>query len=328
MILVTGASGFVGQHLVQYLSAQGKPVRALYNSHPPKDELLLLPNISWMQCDLLDVYAVEAAMEGIEDIYHCAAVVSFAPGDKQRMLHFNVEATANIVNEAIARNVRKILYVSSIASLGRNAAGKEITEEEEWQESKHNSIYSLSKYNAELEIWRGIGEGLDAVIINPGIILGEGNWDEGSARLIKVVYNEFPFYTEGINGWVDVKDVVALAHRLMNSDISAERFIVSAGNFSYKDIFTRMAEAMGRKPPYIKANALMTGIVWRWNWLRNRLFGSKITVTKETARTANHLNYYNNNKLFSFLPGFQYTPMQDTINRMATSFLSFNDIKN
>lgn len=327
MILVTGASGFVGQHLVQYLSAQGKPVRALYNSHPPKDELIQLPNISWMQCDLLDVYAVEAAMEGVEDIYHCAAVVSFAPGDKQHMLHFNVEATANIVNEAITRNVRKILYVSSIASLGRNATGKEITEEEEWQESKHNSVYSLSKYNAELEIWRGIGEGLDAVIINPGIILGEGNWDEGSARLIRVVYNEFPFYTEGINGWVDVKDVVTIAYKLMNSDISAERFIVSAGNYGYKDIFTQMAIAMGRKPPHIKATALMTGMVWRWNWLRNRLFGSKITVTKETARTATHRNYYNNSKLSVFLPGFQYTPIQDTINRMARSFLSFHDIK-
>ena len=161
-----------------------------------------------MQCDLLDIYEVEEAMQGITDVYHCAAIVSFQPADKEKMLHFNVESTANIVNEALEQDIRKLVFVSSVAALGRSEVTKEITEEEQWEESKYNSRYGLSKHMAEMEVWRGIGEGLNAVIVNPGIILGEGNWDEGSARLMKVVYKEFPFYTQGINGWVDVKDVV------------------------------------------------------------------------------------------------------------------------
>lgn len=245
--LVTGASGFLGRHLIRYLSDKGHQVRALYNNNNPNDDLRSLPNVKWEKYDLLDIYDVETAMQEVSDIYHCAAIVSFHPKDKERMLHFNIESTANIVNQAVEQGIRKLAYISSIASLGRNIATNEITEEEQWEESKYNSVYSLSKHSAELEVWRGNGEGLDTIIVNPGIILGEGNWDEGSARLIKVAYEEFPFYTKGINGWVDVHDVVRATYELMQSDISAERFILCEGSHAYIDVFNQMADSPGEK---------------------------------------------------------------------------------
>ncbi|HRO41609.1 MAG TPA: NAD-dependent epimerase/dehydratase family protein [Flavipsychrobacter sp.] len=326
MILVTGASGFLGQHLVELLSRQGKKVRALYNRNQPSESLQQLPHISWQQCDLLDVYDVEEAMQGIAKVYHCAAVVSFHPREKEKMLHFNLESTANIVNEALLQNIQKLVFVSSIAALGRSEEGnKEITEEEQWEESKYNSRYGLSKHLAELEIWRAAGEGLNVVIVNPGIILGEGNWNEGSARLMKVVNNEFPFYTEGINAWVDVKDVVNIMTLLMESNIQNERFILSAGNFSYKEVFTEMANALGKKPPHIKAGKLLTSLVWRWSMIKSNLFGETATITKETASTAQKKAFYNNGKLSEFLPHFQYASLQTTIRRMAKRFTDENN---
>lgn len=322
MILVTGASGFVGQHLVKMLSAKRQPVRALYNSTPPTAALLALPEITWQQCDLLDIYEVEQAMNGVQDVYHCAGIVSFNPKDRAHVMHFNIESTANIVNEALVQGIRKMVYVSSVAALGRSEEKKDITEEEQWEESKYNSAYGQSKYLAESEVWRGIAEGLNAVVVNPSTILGEGDWDKGSARLIKVVYNEFPFYTEGITGWVDVEDVVKVMYLLMQSDISEERFIVSEGNHAFREVFTMMANALNRKPPYIAASKWMSGLVWRWNMLRNLLFGKQITVTKETAAIANKQSYFNNSKLKAALPYFSYTPLQETITRMAKAYMA------
>lgn len=329
MILVTGASGFLGQHLVQHLSATGMNVRALYRKHAPQPELLALRGVSWVQCDLLDVMALEEAMNGVTEVYHCAAIVSFHPGEKDAMMHFNIEATANVVNEALGQNVRKLLFVSSVAALGRSEAVQtEISEEEQWEESRYNSRYGLSKHLAELEVWRGAGEGLSTVIVNPGIILGEpfsvqgesNGWDQGSARLMKVVDKEFPFYTGGVNAWVDVKDVVRAMVNLMTSDIQDERFILSAGNYAYREVFTEMAKALDKKPPHIKAGKLLSGLVWRWSMFRSRLFGETATITRETARTAQREVHYNNSKLLQFLPEFQYTKLPDTIARMAQAF--------
>jgi dihydroflavonol-4-reductase len=321
MILVTGASGFVGQHLVRLLSSKGMKVRALYNNTPPGKNLIGLEGVHWVKCDLLDVYDVEEAIQDIVEIYHCAGIVSFDPSDKEQLLHFNVESTANLVNQALEQSIRKFIFISSVAALGRSEdEHTEITEEEQWEESKYNSAYGLSKHLAEMEVWRGIGEGLNAAIVNPATILGTGDWDKGSARLIKVVDREFPFYTMGVTAWVDVNDVVNAAYLLMNSDIEAERFIISAGNYSFREIFTQMAHALGRKPPHIKANALIAGLVWRWNALRKALTGRTVTVTKETARTAQRTSTYSNKKFLEYFPQFTYTPIHQTIADMAREY--------
>ncbi|MES2701942.1 MAG: NAD-dependent epimerase/dehydratase family protein [Bacteroidota bacterium] len=321
MILVTGGSGFLGGHLVRHLSAQGLRVRALYYANPPAKDLAALPNVTWMQCDLLDVFAVETAMEGITDVYHCAGMVSFEPAKREEMLHFNPESTANIVNEALVRSIRKMVYVSSVAAIGRTGdPAVEITEEAEWGESRYNSAYGLSKYLAETEVWRGIGEGLDAAIVNPGIILGPCDSSGTPAGLMRLAYREFPFYTQGVTSWVDVADVVAAMVLLMGSAVSEERFILSAGNSSFKEVLSQMATALGKKPPRYKASSFMTGIVWRLSTLQGRLTGSNALITKETASNANSFSYYNNSKFTAAFPSFTYQPMAETIMRMARSF--------
>lgn len=321
MILITGANGFLGQHLLRAVAGKGVPVRALYNRREPDAALRNLPGVEWMQADLLDIYSAEAAMAGITHIYHCAAIVSFDAARRDELIRANSDSTCNLVNAALDADAAKLLHVSSVAAIGRDERIKApVTEAGEWVESKLNSAYAISKYGAEMEVWRGMAEGLDAVIINPGIILGEGDWNEGSAHLMQVADGEFPYYTSGINSFVDVADVVKAALALMHSDISEERFIVSAGNFAYKEIFTLMAEALGKKPPHIAAGPALSAAVWRWQALLKTVTGKEPSVTRETARTAQAQCFYDNSKLLKALPGFTYTPMPETITRMATAY--------
>lgn len=321
MVLVTGASGFLGQHLVRYLSAHGVSTRAVYYKHEPAGDLKNLPNTEWVCCDLLDVVGVAEIMSGITDVYHCAGIVSFDPRRRDEILHFNTESTANIVNQALEQGIRKMVYVSSVAALGRTGdAKKEITEDEEWVESPYNSGYGISKFLAETEVWRGIGEGLNAVIVNPGIILGETTGHDLSAQLMKMAYREFPFYTKGVTSFVDIDDVVKAMVQLMGSGIDSRRFIISGGNFGFREIFNLMAGALNKKPPRYAATPVMTGIAWRLNRLRTNLSGKRSLITKETAINSNTRSFYNNTSLIKALPGFSYTPIGHTIDRMARSF--------
>jgi nucleoside-diphosphate-sugar epimerase len=322
MILVTGASGFLGQHLVRYLSAQGVKARAMYNAHEPSPELKGLAGVEWVRCDLLDVFAVEEAMQDITHVYHLAGIVSFQPQQHEAMLHFNPESTANIVNQCLEQGITKLVHVSSVAALGRTGdTKKEITEEEEFTDSKNNSVYGLSKYLAETEVWRGIGEGLNAVIVNPGIILGETTMHDLSSQLMKLAWKEFPFYTSGITAWVDADDVVKIMARLMASDIDAQRFILSCGNFQYRELFSLMAQALNKRPPRYPASSLMTSIAWRLAHLQSLLTGKRSLITKEMANNGSVRSNYSNSKLLAAFPDLSYTPIRQTVDHMARSFI-------
>ena len=321
MILVTGGTGLLGSHLIRALVAAGKPVRALYRQEPLPQLEDLSGRIEWVPGDILDVSALEDAMAGVTQVYHCAAVVSFQAGDKDRLLKVNVEGTANVVNMALDAGVKKLLFVSSVAAIGRARAGVAINEECEWEDSRNNSRYSVSKFLGEMEIWRGIAEGLEAVIINPSVILGGGFWKDGSGALFKNAWKEFPFYTQGVNGFVDVEDVVLAMIRLMDSDISGERFIISADNWNYQQLFTIMAEELGRKPPHIAVRPWMAELIWRLEKVKGMITGKRPLLTKETAHTAQMKVYYENRKVLNALPGFRFRPLQDTIKRIAAAYL-------
>lgn len=320
MILVTGGTGLLGSHLIRSLVAAGKPVRALYRKQPAAALQDIQHKIEWVKCDILDVIELEQAMEGIEQVYHCAGVVSFTPGNND-LRQVNVEGTANVVNLALDAGVKKLVHVSSVAALGRVKDGIHISEESEWEQSKHNSKYSISKYEGEMEVWRGIAEGLPAVIVNPSIILGAGNWSEGSSALFRNAYKEFPYYTNGVNGFVDVRDVVKAMMLLMDSPITEERFILSADNWSYKELFTAMAKAMNKKPPAKEATPFMSGIVWRVEKLKHLFGGKSPLITKETAHTAQLKVYYKNDKIRECLPGFNFRPLATTIEELSRQFL-------
>lgn len=319
-VLVTGASGLVGSHLVKQLLNNGYQVKALYRTEIP-----IIPGserVSWVQGDILDVVTLGEIMRDVKQVYHCAAMVSYNQKKKHELFNTNVDGTANVVNAALDAGVMKLCFVSSVAALGRTKDGSGINEKINWSEESNVSNYGKSKYLAEVEVWRGIGEGLQAVIVNPTIILGAGKWNDSSTKIFKTAYDEFPWYTEGITGFVDVRDVVKAMLWLMQSSISGERFLLNAENRKFKDIFTLAAHGFSKKAPHKKVSRFAAAVVWRTEALKAKFTGEEPLLTEETAEAAQSVRMYDNSKLMKYLPSFAYTPVEETIKRVC------NELKN
>ena len=326
MILVTGATGLVGSYLLYDLLKSDEPIRALLYNQKSLDRTRgifeslggdapkMLERIEWIKGDVLDVMLLAEAMKGIKKVYHCAAIVSFEPADHDNMMKINVEGTANVVNAALEAGVEKLCHVSSVAALGRTENSDVIDEKSQFKTNRYNSKYSLSKHLAEREVWRGTAEGLNSVIVNPSIILGYGHPDKGSTKMFTTIYKNSLFYGQGINGFVGVEDVVRAMIGLMESEVVNERFVVSTGDFSYRDIFSMIARGFGKAEPKLPVPAPILEVVWWFEWLRSKLTGSKPLITQETARTSKGNYLYPSNKLKQTL-NFEYTPMEETINR-------------
>lgn len=315
MVLVTGASGLLGSALIKKLVEQGEQVRAIYRAGVPAIEQG--DKVEWVKGDIQDILSLEDALEGIDAVYHCAGMVSFNPKNKQQLHKINVEGTANVVNACLEKGVSKLLYVSSVAALGRIREDEPINETMQWTEETSNSEYGKSKFLGEMEVWRGIGEGLKAVIVNPVIILGESDWEKGSTEIFKTIYDEFPWYTDGISGFVDVQDVVRAMSNLMRSDVVSQRFIISGVNISYHSLFNKIAAAFGKKAPHKKVTPFIAAVVWRMEAIKGMFTGKAPMLTKETARTAQAKVNFDNSKLLKYLPEFNYTPIDDTVKRVC-----------
>lgn len=302
----------VGKELIAQLLAKGETVRAIYNKTP-----LSQVGIEQIQCNILDVMGLEEAMKGITQVFHCAAIVTFNPSRRKEMFKVNIEGTANVVNAALDAGVKKLVHVSSVAALGRIREQEPITELMNWTEETSNSNYGKSKYFAELEVWRGIAEGLEAVLVNPTIILGNGNWNDGSTKIFQTAYNEFPWYANGTTGFVDVKDVAKAMIQLMESPISGERFILSAETKSYKEVLIQIANNFGKKPPYKEVTPFLSGLVWRLEAIKQFFTKKEPLITKETAKTALAKVTFDNSKLPKFISNWKYTPVEETIKRVC-----------
>lgn len=318
MILVTGGSGLVGRELIVQLLAQGKPVKAIYNKTLIQG--ISDSNLHLVQCDILDVIALEEIMKDVDEVYHCAGFISYNPKDNSKLYKINVEGTANIVNACLDANVKKLVHVSSIAAIGRPADANGLTDETmDWSLSSNKNNYGRSKYMGELEVWRGIAEGLQAVIINPSLILGPGDWNEGSTSIFKSVHNEFPWYTNGVTGFVDVRDVARSMIVLMQSDISAQRFIISAENANFKNVFDMIADAFKKKKSWRKVTPFLAAVVWRLEAIKSFFTGKPPIVTKQTAASAMSVQKFDNSKLLKYLPSFNYHPLAQTITYTCTA---------
>ena len=309
MILVTGGSGLLGKTVIQKLLDSGETIRSLERNTSIG---IHHPNLQIFKSDVLDVIGLEEAMTGISKVYHVAGLVSFLPSDEANMIKVNVEGTANVVNAAIKAGVEKLLHVSSVAALGR-IRNEIVNESAQWTEEANNSNYGRTKYYGELEVWRGIAEGLNAVIVNPSIILGPADWNTGSTRMFKHAYEEFPWYTNGTTGVVDVRDVADIMISLMNGPVQSEKFIVSGHNVSYKELFTSMAVAFNKKPPHKAVTPFLAKIVTQVEKLKSFISGKPPLLTPETANTALAKIEYDSKKLLEYLPGFQYRTLEDTI---------------
>ena len=333
MNLITGATGLIGSHVAYRLLIEEKPVFAIKQStsdinktkklfsYYTADYENLFKKIKWIEADISDIYSLIDVLEGIEVVYHCAGFVSFDKKDIKRLYKINDEGTANIVNACLEKRIKMLCHVSSIATLQNPDITKNIDESVYWKFSPNASDYAISKYNGEREVWRGMEEGLNAVIVNPSIIIGPGNWNKGSTAIFKNIYRQFPWYSTGTTGFVDVRDVADAMVALMKSNISAERFILSGHNESYQNLFNCIADTFHKKRPSKKVTPFLARIVAFLESIKSGITGKEALITRETAATAMAHVKFDNSKLKQFLPGFNYRSLEETVQYTCNELL-------
>jgi len=334
MIFVTGGTGLVGAHTLLNLTKKGKPFKALRRNTSSLricegvfshyNELASFSQINWVYGDINDISSLEENIKGCDYIIHCAGFVSFCSSDLELLKKINIEGTANIMNIALSSRVKKLAYVSSVATLGVD--NNDITSEKNnFIFSDSNTNYALTKYYAEQEVWRAIAEGLDAVIVNPSVILGPGDWSKGSSQIFQKIYNGLHFYTTGGTGYVDVKDVAESLVRLLFSDIKNERFIVSSENVKHRYLFDMIADKFSKPKASIKVTPLLKELAWRGELIKSFFTGRKPLLTKETARNAMKIRKYSNKKISQEL-NFVFTDLHLTVKKYCNWYI--NHIEN
>lgn len=317
-VLITGATGLLGSHLLIDLSSSEDEIIAIYRDTVTKDEVLTLfkyynvedrwERINWQKADILDVDRLCELTENIDQVYHSAALVSFDPSDAKKLYEINVIGTRNIVNAALLNNVGKFLHVSSTAAIGKTGNHELCTESTNWNNSEDHGFYAESKYSSENEVWRAIEEGMDAVIVNPSVIIGPGDPKKSSGTLFSTIADGLAYYTKGANAFVDVRDVTSIMCQLMNSEIKTERFLTIGENLSFYEIFGLIADEMGKKKPSKEASKLMTGIAWRVLKIGSFFTGKSPKVTAHSAKSSHNITRFSNQKIIDSI-GFEFTPI-------------------
>ncbi|MCF7568396.1 NAD-dependent epimerase/dehydratase family protein [Sabulilitoribacter arenilitoris] len=332
MILVTGGTGLVGAHLLFKLIKNGETVRAIYRTERKLNNVKnvfscytenyesLFKSIKWVKADILDIPLLSNAFKGVSYVYHCAAFVSFEPNKYQLLRRTNIEGTANIVNLCISNNIKKLCYVSSIATTGNTTNNEPITENTEWNPEDDNSVYAITKYGAEMEVWRATQEGLNVVIVNPGLILGAGIWHYGTGSLFKKAHKGLKYFTSGTVGLVSVGDVVSIMVKLMNSPIKNERFILVAENWTYKDFLQVLAKAVKSKPPKNQASNNLLSLAWKLDWLKHKLTGKRRQLTKHITKSLITETNYSSYKIKKAIE-FEFTPIEGSIAAIGNLYL-------
>ncbi|GAB3637634.1 NAD-dependent epimerase/dehydratase family protein [Hymenobacter arcticus] len=325
MIFVTGGTGLIGSFVLQALVGRGLTIRALYRGATPPAQLV---GVEWVQGDLLDVTLLESILTPeITHVLHCAGLVSYAPQDEDELLRVNVEGTAAIVDACLRRPAIRLGYVSSVAALGQpaadpalepTAAPRRLDETATWDLGGSHPTYATSKYLAELEVWRGVAEGLAAVIVNPSVVLGPGDWHRSSTRLLRYAYEEHHFYTQGQVNFVDVRDVVSQLLRLTLDlpTLPSARYILSEGLHPLGDFLGQMATAFGRRPPTTAVPNWAAEIIWRLEHGRALLTGARPLITRDTARAGRRPVYYDASKA-TRTTGLAFRPLAETIAWLA-----------
>ena len=332
MILVTGGTGLVGSHLLVRLAQENEPIRAIYRTLESIEKTKkvfsyytniakdLFANIEWVQADITDVPSMIPAFKDVKKVYHCAAVISFDPADYRTMRKVNIHGTAIIANLAIDAKVEKLCFVSSIATIGDDPKREFANEENDWGGNEKNNGYAITKYGAETEVWRASQEGVDVVIVNPGVILGSGFWTSGSGKMFSEIDKGFSYYSEGVTGFVGVKDVVRCMVQLMQSNCKNQRFILVSENKSFKEVLFSIAEALGKKKPKRCVQPWQASLLWRWEWLVSKITSRKIRMSKYTAKTLFRKTYYSSEKCKIQLE-VTFKSVQEVVKQVSKEYL-------
>lgn len=327
MIFLTGSTGTVGSAILRKLVSRGDKVKALVRNIEQADIQFadIKDKVDWAEGDILDVSFLHSQLVGIRLVIHAAALVSFNPKDKHRLLQINVEGTSNVVNAALANGVEEFCHLSSVAALGRGKTML-IDESSKWENSSYNSAYAGSKYLAEIEVWRGQEEGLKVLIVNPSVILGGEDWTKSSAKLFKFGFEHTTFYTEGSFNYVDLRDVVSKTIGLLDQKLFGQRVILNSGEVSFKEFFQKVALGFEVKPPTIKVNKVIIYLVYQFERLRSFFTGSNPLVTRDTAMTKNAKYEYDNSRSLLLVSGAYYA-LDDSIQHVCTRFVDKYSLK-
>ena len=307
MILVTGGTGLVGSHLLFDLTRNNTIVRAIYRdelkfeyvkkvfSYYTDNVETYFSKIEWFKADLNNIPDLIEAFVNVDYVYHCAALISFNTLDFELLKKANIEGTANIVNLSISGRIKKLCYVSSVAAIG-SLSKEALTEETDWNPEEKHSVYALTKYGAELEVWRGTQEGLNAVIVNPGVIIGPGFWNNGSGLFFTKVKKGMRFYTTGITGYVGVKDVVTVMQNLMQSTITNERYILVAEHLSFNIFLNKIAGVLNVNPPKFEANKTLLTLASWLDKLKCFITNTPRLLNSAIVKSAQNKTEYNTSK--------------------------------
>jgi nucleoside-diphosphate-sugar epimerase len=324
MILVTGGTGLVGSHLIYQLTLENNVIRATHRADSDiervkllfkfysKDYNQLFKKIEWIEADLNNLSQLQDAFKDISFVYHCAAYISFDPSSYETLRRVNIRGTANIVNLCIKNKIKKLCHVSSVATLGYNI--KEIDENNYWDGNKHKSAYAISKYGAEMEVWRGVQEGVKSVIINPGVIIGPGFSKSAFGTIIKMVTNKKRFHTCGKTGYVDVRDISNIMIRLMNSKIENERYILVNKNLSYKKVIDMVSSNLGlkNKSTFVSKSKLKIALVF--DLVSSKFFNKERKLSKALCKTLTRNFNYSSKKIKKNL-NFEFTSILETFEK-------------
>jgi len=339
MVLLTGATGLIGSYILYDLLQAGEKVRAIKRPETDfeglnntftflnklRNQQLSYNSAEWVLGDVSDYQSLSDAFFGVSFVYHAAGYVSFCKKDRQKLMEINVKGTANVVNAALANSIKKIAYVSSVAAIGKNFENQFSNEETKWSR-EDSSGYSESKYLAELEVWRGVAEGLPAVIVNPSVVMGVNNWNKSSGKLFSTVYRGLNYYSIGQTGFVNAEDVSKMLITLLKSNIENERFIVSSENLSYKEVFMQIAQSLEKNPPRKELTKKLAAVAWRLDWLRSIITKREQVFTKETAKSSFNKSAYENKKSIKHT-NLNYLNISNTIQQIGKFFLEKQNTK-
>lgn len=323
MVLVTGATGLVGSHLVFDLLQKGYHVRGMYRNqnkikrveqlvhyYAPEEARQLLQKMEWFKGDVKDIDSITTSLHGCTEVYHTAALVSFNKKDYNRLLATNKYGTANVVNCALDQGIRKFGFVSSTAAIGTPRKGC-ASEKDLWKSSSQHSNYSVTKYMAEMEVWRGANEGLNVCIVNPSIIIGPGDLQQSSTHLFHTIQKGLTYYPPGSNAFVDVRDVSALLIQMMENETYNERVLAVGENLPFLKVFQHIAESLGVKPPSKRLPKWLSGMAWRIELLRSVFSNQPPRITKESTDSAYSQKCYSNQKAKAM--GFEFKTIHEAV---------------
>ena len=309
MILVTGGTGLIGSHLLFELVKSNDMVRATKRvssdttnvlkvfEYYSEEARILFDKIEWADADITDYCSLENAFTGIDQVFHCAGLVSFDRTTKHQLVDVNITGTMNMINLSLEKKIKKFCFVSSIATFGEHDGIHEINEKSRWKPEKKSSLYALSKLKSEMEVWRGFAEGLNGIIVNPSVVIGPGFWNTGIGIMFRQIARGMKYYTNGVTGYVDVRDVARIMQQLMESEFNSEQFLISSENLSFKEVIDLIADCMGSHKPTIYADKRMTNMAWKAEKLRTFFTGKVPVITRDSARISHKRYFYSNQKI-------------------------------